>query len=211
MSDAIARLLAASPVIPVVVIDDADDAVPLARALIAGGVNVIEITLRSEAALACIARIACDVPDMVLAAGTVTTASQLHAAHDAGASAVISPGLTDGLLAAAGDAGIPLLPGIASASELMRGMDAGLHRFKLFPASAIGGIDLLQGLAGPFPDARFCPTGGITVDSAPAYLAVRNVVCVGAGWVATRDDIRAKRWEAITRQARLAAGMRRKR
>jgi 2-dehydro-3-deoxyphosphogluconate aldolase / (4S)-4-hydroxy-2-oxoglutarate aldolase len=189
------------------VIDDAAHAVPLARALLAGGVAVIEVTLRTAAALDSLARIAREVPEMILAAGTVTDATQLRAVKDAGASVAISPGLTDGLLAASRDLAMPLLPGIATASELMRGMDAGLHRFKLFPASAVGGIALLQALNGPFPDARFCPTGGIGIDQAPDYLALPNVVCVGASWVASRGDITAGHWAAITANATRAAGL----
>ena len=208
MSDAIDRMLQRGPVVPVVVIDDVAHAVPLARALLAGGVGVIEVTLRTAAALASLARIAREVPEMILAAGTVTKAEQLRSVRDAGAVAAISPGLTDGLLAASVDLAMPLLPGIATASELMRGMDAGLHRFKLFPASAVGGVSLLQALHGPFAEARFCPTGGITFEQAPAYLALANVVCVGASWVAGRADIAAGRWAEVTAQAARAAALR---
>lgn len=205
--DAIDRMLTRGPVVPVVVIDDAAHAVPLARALLAGGVGVIEVTLRTGAALDSLARIARDVPEMILAAGTVTTAEQLQSVRDAGALVAISPGLTDRLLAAASTLAMPLLPGVATASELMRGVDAGLSRFKLFPASAVGGVALLQAFAGPFADARFCPTGGIGIEQAPDYLALPNVRCIGASWVATRADIAAARWAQVTVQARHAAGV----
>ncbi len=205
MSDTIDRMLQSGPVVPVVVIDDAAHAVPLARALLAGGVGVIEVTLRTDAALASLARIAREVPEMILAAGTVTTVEQLRSVRDAGAVAAISPGLTDSLLAASIDLAMSLLPGIATASELMRGMEAGLNRFKLFPASAVGGIGLLQALHGPFASVRFCPTGGITLEHAPAYLALPNVVCIGASWVASRGDIASGRWDAITANASHAA------
>jgi 2-dehydro-3-deoxyphosphogluconate aldolase / (4S)-4-hydroxy-2-oxoglutarate aldolase len=207
MSDAIDRMLHRGPVVPVVVIDEATHAVPLARALLAGGIGVIEVTLRSDAALDSLARIARDVPEMILAAGTVTTAAQLRSVRDAGAVAAISPGLTDALLAASHDLAMPLLPGIATASELMRGLDAGLSRFKLFPASAVGGVALLQAFAGPFAHARFCPTGGIGIDQAPDYLALPNVVCVGASWVASRADVAAQRWDPIAANAARAAAL----
>jgi len=205
MSDAIARLLAASPVIPVVVIDDAADAVPLARALLAGGIGVIEVTLRTDAALDGIARIARDVPDMLLSAGTVTTPAQLAAVQAAGASVAISPGLTDRLIAASDALAGPLPPGFARAAEPIRGPEAGMARFERLPASLAGGIPLLQAFAGPFAGARFCPTGGIALEHVPAYLALANVACVGASWVAARGDIAAGRWEAITANARRAA------
>ncbi len=206
-TDVIDRMLTRGPVVPVVVIDDPAHAVPLARALLAGGIGVIEVTLRTDAGLDSLARIAREVPEMILAAGTVTTPEQLRSVRDAGAAVAISPGLTDRLLAASSDLAMPLLPGIATASELMRGLDAGLSRFKLFPASAVGGIALLQAFAGPFADARFCPTGGIGLEQAPSYLALPNVVCVGASWVASRTDVASGRWSAISGNAARAAAL----
>jgi 2-dehydro-3-deoxyphosphogluconate aldolase / (4S)-4-hydroxy-2-oxoglutarate aldolase len=209
MTSAIERFLHASPVVPVVVIDDAAHAVPLARALLDGGVGVIEVTLRTAAALQGIERIARDVPEMLLSAGTVTNAAQLQAAKDAGAIVAISPGITDALLAAVATVGLPLLPGIGTAGELMRGLDAGLSRFKLFPASVVGGVEAVKALGGPFPDVRFCPTGGVTRENAPAYLAQPNVACVGASWLGARADIVAQRWQDVTASARFASRLRR--
>ncbi len=198
----------ASPVIPVVVIDNPDHAVPLANALLEGGITVIEVTLRSEAALKSIERIARDVPQIQIAVGTVTNAEQLQAAATAGARIAISPGLTEKLVTSAQTIKLPLLPGIASASDLMRGMEAGLHQFKLFPASVINGIELAKALYGPFPDVRFCPTGGISLETAPNYLAVANILCIGASWVASREDIQNLQWQAITDKAAKAAKLR---
>lgn len=208
MKQIIDSFLRTSPVIPVVVIDNPDHAVPLANALMEGGIGVIEVTLRSEAALKSIERIAREVPDIQIAVGTVTNAEQLKAAANAGARVAISPGLTENLLKAARELLVPLLPGIASASDLMLGMEAGLHQFKLFPASVINGIELAKALYGPFPEARFCPTGGISLATAPNYLAVPNILCVGASWVASREDIQNQRWEQIRKNAAEAAKLR---
>jgi 2-dehydro-3-deoxyphosphogluconate aldolase / (4S)-4-hydroxy-2-oxoglutarate aldolase len=155
--------------------------------------------------LKCIELIARDVPMIKIAVGTVTQAQQLHAAKNAGADIAISPGLTEKLLSAANAGNIALLPGIASASDLMLGMEAGLSQFKLFPASVINGIELAKALYGPFPDARFCPTGGISIETAAHYLAVPNILCVGASWVASRDDIQKQHWQAITEKVKMAA------
>jgi 2-dehydro-3-deoxyphosphogluconate aldolase/(4S)-4-hydroxy-2-oxoglutarate aldolase len=201
MSAALDRFMQISPVVPVVVIDDPRRAVPLARALIDGGVAVIEVTLRSDAALASIAAIARDVPAITLAVGTVLNAAQLQSAKDAGATLAISPGISSELIDAAARIGVPLLPGIATASELMLGLNAGLTRFKLFPASAINGLELARALAGPFPQARFCPTGGISLDAAPGYLAQPNIGCIGASWLASAADIAAERWETVRANA----------
>ena len=205
MKKIIDDFMRASPVIPVVVIDDPDHAVALANALLEGGISVIEITLRSHAALKCIERIARDVPQIQIAVGTVTNAEQLQTAATAGARIAISPGLTEKLLDAAKTIKLPLLPGIASASELMLGLEAGLHQFKLFPASVINGIELAKALFGPFPEARFCPTGGISLETASNYLAVPNILCVGVSSIASREDIQNKHWQAITEKARTAA------
>ena len=196
MSVALSRFFS-NPVIPVVVIDDARQAVPLAETLLAGGINAIEITLRTEQALAAMAAIAKHVPDMLLTAGTALNAGHLQQVKDAGASLVVSPGISVELLDAAKVLGLTLLPGIASASELMLGLNHGLSHFKLFPASAINGIGLAKALAGPFPEARFCCTGGITEADLPLYLNEPNIPSVGVSWLASRQAIAAGRWDEI--------------
>lgn len=196
-----------SPVIPVVVIRDADDAVPLARALLAGGVPVIEVTLRSKAALAAIERIAAEVPEMVVGVGTLTTPDQVEAAARAGAKFLISPGGTPRLLDAMADTGLPYLPGVATVSEMMAMLDRGVTEMKFFPASAAGGPDYLRAVAGPLPQVRLCPTGGITVATAPDYLALANVGCVGGSWIAPTDAIADWDWAAIEAAAKAAAAL----
>jgi 2-dehydro-3-deoxyphosphogluconate aldolase / (4S)-4-hydroxy-2-oxoglutarate aldolase len=208
MTSLIENFLTSSPVVPVVVIDNVEHAVPLAQALLEGGVGVIEITLRSDAALKSIERIAHEVPAMNIAVGTVTSPVHLQMAKDAGAKIAISPGLTERLLSAAQNIQMPLLPGVASASELMQGMEAGLYQFKLFPATVVNGIELAKALSGPFPTVRFCPTGGISLETAPHYLAVPNILCVGVSSVASREDIQKQQWQAITEKARKAAKLR---
>lgn len=204
----IAGILRVSPVIPVVVIDDADDAVPLAEALVAGGVKVIEITLRTPAAIDAVRAITAAVHDMVVGVGTVRRAEDFASAADAGARFAVSPGLTDRLLAAAKDSGLSYLPGVMTPSEVMRAQEAGLSDLKLFPAEAAGGIALLRGLAGPFPDVTFCPTGGISADTARSYLALANVACVGGSWLTPKAAIAAEDWPAITALARAAVSLR---
>ncbi len=197
-----------SPVIPVLVVDDVAHAAPLAQALFDGGIKVLEITLRTPQALAVIEAMARAVPQAVIAAGTVTNPAQLAAAQRAGAQFAVSPGLTPALAETVQQPGaLPLLPGVATASELMLGLDAGLDRFKLFPAEAVGGIKLLQSLHGPFPQAVFCPTGGITLDSAPKYLALPNVACVGGSWLAPKAAMAAGQWDQIRDLARQAAAL----
>ncbi len=208
MTAALDRFMQISPVVPVVVIDDVRHAEPLARALIEGGVAVIEVTLRSDAALASITAIARAVPEITLAVGTVLNAQQLQSAFDAGAKLAISPGIDRDLIDASDRIGIPLLPGIATASELMLGLNNGLSRFKLFPATAINGLELAKAFAGPFPQARFCPTGGISFEAAPSYLAQPNIRCIGASWLAATADIRAERWDQIRSNAIKAVGLR---
>jgi 2-dehydro-3-deoxyphosphogluconate aldolase / (4S)-4-hydroxy-2-oxoglutarate aldolase len=208
MNSTIDNFLRASPVVPVVVIDNIEHAVPLANALLEGGISVIEVTLRSDAALKSIERIAREVPQIKIAVGTVTRPGHLQMARDAGAKIAISPGLTERLLVAAQSSQIPLLPGIATASELMMGMEAGLHQFKLFPASVINGIELAKALYGPFPEARFCPTGGISLETAPNYLAVPNIFCVGISSIASREDIQNQQWQLITSKAEKAVKLR---
>lgn len=200
-------ILQLGPVIPVMVVERTEDAVPLARALLAGGIKVLEITLRTPNALAVMAAIARQVPDAVVAAGTVTTPEQWEDAARAGARLAVSPGLTPRLLAAAGQATIPLLPGVATASELMTAMDAGFECFKFFPAQQAGGIGMLKALAGPFAQAIFCPTGGITAETAPDFLALPNVACVGGSWLTPPADVAAGRWDRITELAKAATAL----
>ena len=178
----IERIMRTAPVIPVLVIDSVADAIPIARALVAGGLNVLEVTLRTDAALAAIAEMA-QVDGAIVGAGTVTNETQLDAAMSAGAEFIVSPGLTDNLGRAAIAGEIPFLPGIATAGDIMRGLDLGLEHFKFFPAVASGGIASLKALAGPFGGCKFCPTGGITEVSMAAWLALPQVLCVGGSWV----------------------------
>lgn len=208
MNNLIDQFMQRSPVVPVVVIDDVAHAVPLARTLVAAGIGVIEVTLRSDAALAAINAIAREVPEILLAVGTVLNPKQLRAAKDAGAQLAISPGIDPALIDASKQLELPFLPGIATAAELMLGMNAGLTRFKLFPASAINGLELAKAFAGPFANALFCPTGGITLEAAPAYLAQANVACVGASWLASAADIGGARWDAISAMAAKALALR---
>ena len=193
-----------APVIPVLVIEDIAHAVPLGRALVAGGLPVLEITLRTPVAMACLERMAGEVEGAVVGAGTVLTPSARQACADVGATFCVSPGLIAGEL----DEGpVPLLPGIATATELMAGLAAGFTRFKLFPANIVGGVDALKAFASPFSQARFCPTGGINAKNAPDYLALPNVVCVGGSWVAPSDAVRAGDWGRITALAAAASGL----
>jgi 2-dehydro-3-deoxyphosphogluconate aldolase/(4S)-4-hydroxy-2-oxoglutarate aldolase len=202
----IAEILGRAPVIPVLTIHEARQAVPLGRALIEGGLTVLEVTLRTKAGIDCIAAMAAQVEGAVVGAGTVLTGEMRVAAAAAGASFAVSPGLIEG----EGPGGaIPLLPGIATAGELMRGLAAGFTCFKLFPANVAGGAAALRAFAAPFPHARFCPTGGIDARNAPDYLALANVVCVGGSWVAPENLVRAEDWSAITGLARAASLLRR--
>ena len=201
-------ILRRSPVMPVVVIDDAAQAVPLARALLAGGIRNIEITLRTPAALDAIRAVRAAVPEMATGAGTVLGGADLEAAARAGAHFAVSPGSTPALLAAAAAQDLPWLPGAASASEVMTLREAGYRWLKFFPATAAGGSALLQSLHGPLPDVRFCPTGGISLASAPDWLALPNVVCVGGSWLTPGDRLRAADWGAIETLARQAVRLR---
>ena len=201
-------VFALAPVIPVITIEDLDDAVPLARALAGSGLLALEVTLRTPAALGAIERIARDVPEACVGAGTVLDLVGLKACIRAGARFAISPGATEALYDMAEYADIPLVPGIATASELMRGLERGWRRFKFFPAEASGGVQALKGLAAPFPQARFCPTGGIEAAKAPAWLALPNVACVGGSWMLPADALKAKDWSRIGDLAREAAALR---
>jgi 2-dehydro-3-deoxyphosphogluconate aldolase/(4S)-4-hydroxy-2-oxoglutarate aldolase len=198
-------LLSLAPVIPVVVLDEPAYATPLAQALIAGGIAVIEVTLRTPRALDIIRIIADNVPDAVVGAGTVTTPSLVRAAVAAGAQFLVSPGTTDQLLDAMDDAEVPSLPGVASASDVMRVLERGYREMKFFPAEASGGRAFLSALASPFPDARFCPTGGITPATAPLYRQLANVGCVGGSWLTPKDAIAAQDWRRIAELARETA------
>ena len=200
--------LGRAPVLPVLTIQHLDDAVPLARCLVAAGLPVVEITLRSTVALDAIRAIADAVPDAVVAAGTVLDANQLQAAAAAGARFAISPGATPRLYAAAADSDLPWLPAVATASEIMRGLEHGYRRFKFFPAEAAGGIGALQAFVGPFHDLRFCPTGGIDASRAPGYLALPNVSTVGGSWMVPAAALAARDWARIEALARAAAALR---
>jgi 2-dehydro-3-deoxyphosphogluconate aldolase/(4S)-4-hydroxy-2-oxoglutarate aldolase len=189
---------------PVMVIQNLDDAVPLANALVAGGIKVLEITLRTPIALDAIRLISQEVKEAIVGAGTITTPEQLKAAEDAGAVFAISPGLTPSLLTAAKAGSIALIPGIASLSELMLGMEYGLDHFKFFPAEAAGGIPMLKSIAGPIPQVTFCPTGGISPENYNAYLKLSNVACVGGSWLVPADAVKSKNWSKVTELAKQA-------
>jgi 2-dehydro-3-deoxyphosphogluconate aldolase/(4S)-4-hydroxy-2-oxoglutarate aldolase len=195
--DAIMRT---APVIPVIVIDDVAHAVPLAEALVAGGLRVLEVTLRTPAALPAI-RAMKQVEGAIVGAGTVTNPRELDAALEAGSEFIVSPGLTDTLGKAAIAAGVPFLPGIANAGDIMRGMDLGLDRFKFFPAMAAGGLPALKALAAPFGSVRFCPTGGISLDNAAEWLAFDPVLCVGGSWVSPKGAPDKAVIEALAKEA----------
>jgi len=191
-------------IMPVVTIETADQAIPLAHALLEGGLAAIEVTLRTPAGLPGIEAIARHVPQMAVGAGTVLSPGDLHAVAGAGASFALSPGSTPDLLAAAKASPIPFVPGVATASEVMAVLAAGLTTMKLFPASIVGGVPMLRALAGPLGEAMFCPTGGVSLDNAAAYLAEPNVLCVGGTWIAPLDLIRAGNWAEITARAAAA-------
>ena len=202
------ELAAPGPVIPVIVIQRLDDAVPLAQALIEGGVRVLEITLRTPVALRCMEAIARAVPDAIVGAGTVRNVADAQAARDAGCRFAVSPGYSSDVGIACRNLGLPLLPGVATASEVMQANADGYDFLKFFPATAAGGIPLLKALAGPFPDVAFCPTGGITVETAPQFLALPNVKVCGGSWLTPQDAVDAKDWPRITQLARASAALR---
>jgi 2-dehydro-3-deoxyphosphogluconate aldolase/(4S)-4-hydroxy-2-oxoglutarate aldolase len=201
-------IMRASPVIPVIAIDNIEHAVPLARALVQGGIRVLEITLRTEHGLPAIRAIAQQVPDAIVGVGTLTQPEELAAARDAGAVFGVSPGLTPALIAAAKASGLPLLPGVMTPSEVMAAREAGFRHLKLFPAVPAGGIGMLNAIAGPLPDMLFCPTGGISLETAPQFLACKNVVCVGGSWLTPKDALQAGDWHRITSLAAAAAALR---
>ncbi|MGW2784647.1 bifunctional 4-hydroxy-2-oxoglutarate aldolase/2-dehydro-3-deoxy-phosphogluconate aldolase [Streptomyces populi] len=204
-----ASVLDLAPVVPVVVVTDVRDAVPLARALVAGGLPAIEVTLRTPAALDAIRAVAAEVPDAVVGAGTVLTPEHVAESVAAGARFLVSPGWTDGLLDAMRASGVPFLPGVSTASEVVALLERGVREMKFFPAQAAGGTAYLKSLAGPLPQARFCPTGGIGPECAQDYLALPNVGCVGGSWMLPADAVAARDWRRVEDLARAASALRR--
>ncbi|MFJ7410502.1 bifunctional 4-hydroxy-2-oxoglutarate aldolase/2-dehydro-3-deoxy-phosphogluconate aldolase [Streptomyces sp. NPDC098077] len=202
-----ASVLDLAPVVPVVVLHDAADAVPLARALVAGGLPAIEVTLRTPAALESIRAIAAEVPGAVVGAGTVISPEHVRDTVDAGARFLVSPGWTDALLEAMKASGVPFLPGVSTTSEVVALLERGVREMKFFPAEAAGGTAYLKALSAPLPQARFCPTGGISPASAPSYLALPNVGCVGGSWMVPGDAVAAKDWDRVARLAAEAAAL----
>jgi 2-dehydro-3-deoxyphosphogluconate aldolase/(4S)-4-hydroxy-2-oxoglutarate aldolase len=203
-----ADLLAGQRVVPVVVIEDANDAVPLARTLLSAGLGAIEVTLRTEEGIASIERIANEVPDMLLGAGSVRRAGQIAEVKSAGARFVVSPGSSDSLLDAAADAALPFIPGAVTASEVLKLLDLGYTLQKFFPAALSGGAPFLKALGAPIPEARFMPTGGVTPGNAIDYLSLSNVACIGGSWIAPSGLLREKNFDAIARLAGEAASLR---
>jgi 2-dehydro-3-deoxyphosphogluconate aldolase/(4S)-4-hydroxy-2-oxoglutarate aldolase len=210
MSESLAvdQVMRTGPVIPVLVLEDAADAAPMASALVSGGVRVLEVTLRTAAGLDAIREMA-GVEGAIVGAGTVLNARQLDQAVEAGARFIVSPGLTEGLAKAAAAAGVPLLPGVTTGSEIMRGLDLGLTRFKFFPAETSGGAAAVSAFAGPFRDVMFCPTGGVSTENAPRYLSLSNVACVGGSWLTPKAAVAGKDWSKIATLAAEAAALRR--
>jgi len=201
----IEAIMLTSPVIPVIVIDDIDDAVPMAQALVNGGLKVLEVTLRTDFGLEAISRIKQQVSGAIVGAGTVITAEDLEKAVAAGSEFLVSPGCTDSLINAALKGSIPLLPGVATPSEAMSLLSKGISHMKFFPAQAAGGIPMLKSIAGPLPQLKFCPTGGITEANAPDFLALPNVLCVGGTWMLDKKLVANKDWAAIEKIAKAAS------
>lgn len=193
-----AEIMSLSPIVPVIEIHDVAQSIDLANALMAGGINVLEITLRTAAAIDAIALLAKEIPEAHIGAGTVLNAADLNKVRDAGATFALSPGYSTSLLKSANAINFPLIPGITTGSEIMQGMDLGYTHFKLFPATSVGGISLLKSFGGPFQDARFCPTGGINIDNFQDFLALDNVLCVGGSWVASSKLVKAGDFDQIT-------------
>ncbi len=198
MQDKIIEVLQISPIVPVVVIENIKDAVPLAQSLIEGGIPIIEVTLRSSCALEAIELIAKNVPKMRVGAGTILNSAQLEQAQNRGAEFLISPGLTITLLEHAKKKNMPLIPGVSSSSEVMQALEWGYHALKFFPAEYCGGVKLLNAFNGPFKGVKFCPTGGISADNMRSYLNLENVLCVGGSWLTPKDLIQNKEWDKIT-------------
>jgi 2-dehydro-3-deoxyphosphogluconate aldolase/(4S)-4-hydroxy-2-oxoglutarate aldolase len=202
------ELASHGPVIPVIVLQQVEDAIPLAQALVEGGVRVLEVTMRTPVALRCIEAIARAVPQAIVGAGTVRSAADARAAQSAGARFAVSPGYTEAVGAACREIDLPLLPGVATASELMAAQDGGHHFVKFFPATAAGGLPMLKALSGPFPEVSFCPTGGITAQNAREFLALPQVKVCGGTWLTPQDAIQARDWARITRLARETSALR---
>ncbi|BAW78431.1 bifunctional 4-hydroxy-2-oxoglutarate aldolase/2-dehydro-3-deoxy-phosphogluconate aldolase [Helicobacter pylori] len=198
MQDKIIEVLQISPIVPVVVIEDIKDAVPLAQSLVEGGIQIIEVTLRSSCALEAIELIAKNVPKMRVGAGTILNPTQLEQAQNRGAEFLISPGLTIKLLEYAKKKDMPLIPGVSSSSEVMQALELGYNALKFFPAEYCGGVKLLNAFNGPFKGVKFCPTGGISADNMRSYLNLENVLCVGGSWLTPKNLIQNKEWDKIT-------------
>lgn len=208
MTPTLLEIMRTSAVIPVIAIDDLDHAVPLARALVAGGIRVLEVTLRTVHGLAAIRAMAEQVPEAIVGVGTLTQASEFAAARDAGAVFGVSPGLTAALVEGAKKSGLPLLPGVMTPSEVMSARELGFQQLKLFPAVPAGGIGMLNAIAGPLPDITFCPTGGISIETASQFLACKNVACVGGSWLTPKDAMLSGDWARITALAAAASALR---
>ncbi len=208
MQDKIIEILQISPIVPVVVIENIKDAVPLAQTLIEGGIPIIEVTLRSSCALEAIELIAKNVPKMRVGAGTILNLTQLEQAQNRGAEFLISPGLTIKLLEHAKKKDMPLIPGVSSSSEVMQALELGYNALKFFPAEYCGGVKLLNAFNGPFKGVKFCPTGGVSVDNMRSYLALENVVCVGGSWLTPKNLIQNKEWDKITEICKRALALR---
>lgn len=207
-TSAITRIMRTAPVIPVITIEQPEQALPLAEALVAGGLPVLEITLRTPHALAAIKAIKEALPSAIVGAGTVINRSSYQQAIDAGAEFIVSPGFTAELLACAKSSAVPFLPGVNTPSEIMQLLGHGITSMKFFPAEAAGGVPMLKSIGAPLPQALFCPTGGITPANARDYLALPNVACVGGSWMVTRELVQGKRWDDIRALARTAAALR---
>ena len=201
------EIMRSASVIPVIAIDDPDQAVPLAKALVAGGIRVLEVTLRTQHGLGAI-RAMSQVEGAIVGVGTLTQPEEFAAARDAGAVFGVSPGLTPTLIEAARTSGLPLLPGVMTPSEVMAAREHGFRQLKLFPAVPAGGVGMLNAIGGPLPDVTFCPTGGISIETAPKFLACKNVACVGGSWLTPKDLMNAGQWDQITELARAAAALR---
>ncbi len=208
MQDKIIEVLQISPIVPVVVIEDIKDAVPLAQSLIEGGIPIIEVTLRSSCALEAIELIAKNVPKMRVGAGTILNPTQLEQAQNRGAEFLISPGLTIKLLEHAKKKDMPLIPGVSSSSEVMQALELGYSALKFFPAEYCGGVKLLNAFNGPFKGVKFCPTGGISIDNMHSYLNLENVLCVGGSWLTPKNLIQNKEWDKITEICKRALALR---
>ncbi|MBH0256032.1 bifunctional 4-hydroxy-2-oxoglutarate aldolase/2-dehydro-3-deoxy-phosphogluconate aldolase [Helicobacter pylori] len=208
MQDKIIEVLQISPIVPVVVIENIKDAVPLAQSLIEGDIPIIEVTLRSSCALEAIELIAKNVPKMRVGAGTILNPTQLEQAQNRGAEFLISPGLTIKLLEHAKKKDMPLIPGVSSSSEVMQALELGYNALKFFPAEYCGGVKLLNAFNGPFKGVKFCPTGGISTDNMRSYLNLENVLCVGGSWLTPKDLIQNKEWDKITEICKRALALR---